>query len=96
MDSIMEMQGFIRLPAREGFPLRIGTVLVKTIGWVARTLIVAFDAIGEARERAYERRLLAEMDSRTCHDIGLTPRESPFAKSDSAVHDLFRGGTGFL
>ena len=92
----MERQEFIRLPAWEGFPLRIGTVLAKTIGWVGRTLIVAFDAVGEARQRAYERRMLAEMDFRTCHDIGLTPRDSPFGKSDPAIHDLFRGGTGFL
>ncbi len=96
MGSIMAIPGFIRLPAREIIPLRVGTVLAKTVASVSRTLVAIFDAVGESRQRAYERRLLAEMDARTCHDIGLAPREARVTRPDSTIHDLFRGGTGFL
>ena len=98
----MNAQGFNQLPAErlggDRLPsvVQKGIVIARLLARPAVILIVLFDAIGEMRERAYERRLLAEMDTRICRDIGLVPRESPFAKSDPSIHDLWRGGTDFL
>jgi uncharacterized protein YjiS (DUF1127 family) len=96
MDTIMSDREYMTLPARESFPLRIETALAKTMGWVGSKLIAVFDAVGEARQRSYERRLLAEMDRRTCVDIGLNPRDASVVKPDSSVHEFWRGGTGYL
>jgi hypothetical protein len=96
MGAIMSDRRFNTLPAREIFSLRIEAALAKAVGWIGAKLIVVFDAIGEARQRAYERRLLAEMDTRTCIDIGLNPREFSSAKPDSSIHEFWRGGTGYL
>ena len=98
----MDAQGFNQLPAERLGSDRLrplvqkGIAVAKALAHPATFLIAFFDAIGEARQRAYERRLLGEMDPRLSRDIGLAPRDPSVARPDPAIHDLWRGGTGFL
>ena len=94
MDTIMGDRRFIVLPARGrghgSFSVRIGTALANTVRWASLTLTIVFDAIGEQRQRAYERRLLAEMDAHACRDIGVNPRGSALGEPDPSLHDYWR------
>jgi len=70
--------------------LRAGAAVANPIRRLSAALVAFFDALGEARQRAYERRLLAEMDGRMCRDIGVSPAGSPFDQVDSSVHHYWR------
>ena len=96
MDAIMTGRGVNSLPARargdgaHAAMLRAGAAFANPIRRLSAALVAFFDALGEARQRAYERRLLAEMDERMCRDIGVSPAGSPFDQVDPSMHHYWR------
>ncbi|HEY1721771.1 MAG TPA: hypothetical protein VGG27_11030 [Magnetospirillaceae bacterium] len=90
----MDNRGFNELPALGGgertLLVRIGDFQAKVVSGIGAALIAVFDAVWEMRQKAYERRLWAEMDHRIRHDIGAGPSGSQSELTDPTVSSYWR------
>lgn len=94
MDSIMDKLGFNELPALGGgertLLVRIGEFPAKAVDAISAMLIVVFDALGEMRQRAYERRLWAEMDPHLRRDVGAGPSSPQSELIDPTIKNYWQ------